>query len=160
MRTKLFSLPEATLMYLVELESQMMIPILARSGIHVTEQEIKTEVFRDQEQEVLISFRGEEPAAWIRYKIEDSCLFVKSIQLRLGTNSPGALRGLLRETLAALKGNSAVEIKSLVQTANAKSIVLHEKLGFNRIKEGQRAIQYSISAEVLKSNLKRLFRAD
>lgn len=160
MRVKLFTLPESILARLVSLESQAMIPVLASSGITVTEEEIKAEIYKDHNQEVLIFFRDETPAAWIRYGIEDGRLFVKSIQLNQKIGSFAALRGLLREVLAALKDISCTKIESVVQRSNTKSLSLHDRLGFEKIKEGPKVTRYSIDAEALRINLKRLFEVD
>ena len=160
MRAKLFSIPEATLELLISLESREMIPVLARSGIQVTEEEIKKEIYKDQAQEVLITFHGDAPKAWIRYGIEDKRIFVKSIQVNHSGGSMGALRSLLREILVELGTMSETKIESVVQLANARSLALHEKLGFIRVKEGSKAIRFSIDTETLRFNLKRFFTTD
>lgn len=160
MRAKLFTLPESTLAHLVRLEAQAMIPILASSGIKVTEEDIKAEIYKDQNQEVVIVFRNENPIAWVRYGNNEDFLFVKSIQLSQSEGAFGSLRALLRDVLASLDDVSDIKIESVVQSTNAPSLSLHERLGFKKIKKGPKATRYSIDSADLRSNIRRLFRAD
>lgn len=155
MRAKLFSIPEPILNQVIDLEAEAMLPILTQSDIKITKDEIVSEIRKDREQEVIIVLRKDRPRAWIRYGVRNDTLFVKSIQINRNENSLGSLRELFGEVVDALKEISNLKIESVVQKANAKSILLHEKLGFTRGKENPKAIRFSIDSDLLLANLKR-----
>lgn len=159
MQTKLFDLPQSTIDEIIRLEVELMIPILAKSGITVTAEAMKSEIYKDQLQEIVALYLGENLAGWVRYNIKDNCIFVKSIQLKRETRGLGTLRGIFRETLHALKSIGATRIESVVQTANSQSLRLHEKLGFQKQSENAKAIRYVISVEVLKMKLRQILLA-
>jgi len=155
MHANLFSLPKSSIDEIIRLEAEVMIPVLANSGIHITAENIASEIYKDQEQEIILSSRDSRPASWIRYSVKEDCVFVKCILLNQDSEGKGTLRGILRETAKALSEMKVLRIESVVQTANSTSILFHEKLGFQKLKENPKAIRYFISANVLKENLKR-----
>jgi len=142
MRSTLIELERSILEEVIDLEAQNMLPVLAAVGIHLTREDIKAEILKDTVQFFVLTFEGKKISALLRYKHEPDHIFIKSIQLRNQSRRFSFLKGLLKESLEHLQGESQERIESVVQRGNLSSIRFHEKLGFNRMNENPKTIRF------------------
>jgi hypothetical protein len=120
-----------------------LIPILAEVGIVLTREDIKNEILKDPSQLVVISFKDTEISALLRYSRCEDHLFIKSIALNPKFGAL-AFRRLIKDVLPAFQDETVESIESVVQISNQRSISMHEKLGFEVMKQSSKAIRYRI----------------
>ncbi len=127
---------------IIELENKIYLPILLASGIVPQNENKRKKLAEDQE--IILQYNSNKQLVNIfRYKINSDTAFVLSLILDTETIP---LR-FLRKILISLHKNKIKTIESVVQIANKKSILFHEKLGFEILEKYQKAIRYSIAFE-------------
>lgn len=137
---------------MLDIEIQI-IPFLEMIGIFLTRDDLKNEIMKDLNQIVVLSFKGSELAGLLRYARQENHLFIKSIALnpRIGA---GAFPRLIPEVLSAIDAESLESIESVVQISNRRSITMHKKLGFHKLKENSKSIRFGIGRVELLENFK------
>jgi hypothetical protein len=129
------------------------LPYLHSIGLSLKAVQIREEILKDPLQTVVLTTDGPRVLAAIRYKKEVDHLFVKAINLS-ELYSLRAFRGIMQEGWKALSEESEVFVESVVQVSNVRSLELHRKLGFERIKEMPKAIRFRVKREDLLERLR------
>ena len=137
---------ETDLKQFAEIEMRNMAPILKAIGIHFTE-EMLWEDLRENQEFVSISQEGRVVAFMRFQQMEDSAIFIKSIQLASPEKDKVLLRTLLRKFIKKLKTRKFSRLVTTVQKSNKESIRFHERLGFQVDEEFQSAVRFELSRE-------------
>lgn len=153
---KLKDATEDLICKIVQLESDVMIPILSAVGINITPSEMHIELMKDRDQIITTIIDNDNLKACLRMSFEGEDLYVKSICLAKDANRY-ILKRLLIKASESIKLSNVKKIKSVVQKSNLSSISFHEKLGFQREKENDKAIGFFMQAEKLKVEIQRRF---
>lgn len=141
---------------LVDMESELMIPLLEAVGLFINRDIVEKDILKVPDQMVIAVTSGGVLRAALRYRREKEALFIRSILV--GHEGGMPLRSLLREALEALGEEHLPVVRSVVQQSNLFAILFHERLGFERVKENSRAIQFSVRREALRIRLHGLLR--
>lgn len=143
---------------LLDLEAELMIPIFESVGMFIDHAVVEQDLLKVPGQTVLAVPGGPERLlASLRFNRHEDSVVLRSVLIR-HDSGPGVVRRLLREALKALEVETATSVRTVVQHSNEAGIRFHELLGFERVTENAKAIQYAVSTEVLRRRLRTIVR--
>jgi hypothetical protein len=132
---------------ILDFEHEIYAPILRSSGINFTKKAMRMGL--EKPQVILTEYSDGILSGIFRYSINENEAFILSLAWK-GEQGKNMTISFARKILRKLKEDQITTLESVVQISNHHSMRFHQKLGFNAVKNYEKAIRFRMRIEDLK----------